>query len=68
MKIRSNLGISSELKVSVDGGFERLEVICSWEGGQGKRVPQSLEVMGTNEFSNAFVLFIPTAHRPKLAW
>ena len=36
-KIR-DLGIGSELKVSVDSGLERLKVVCSWEDRQRKRV------------------------------
>ena len=41
MKLRRDLGIGSELKVSVDAGLERLKVICCWEDGRRKRVPIS---------------------------
>ena len=41
MKIRRDLGILKELKVSVDVGLERLKVIRWWEDGQRKRVPVS---------------------------
>ena len=49
MKKRKNFRVfvGSELKVSVDVGLERLKVICSWEDGQGKRVP----VVGLPRFS-----------------
>ena len=47
MKIRRDLGIGSESKVSVDAGLERLKVICCWEDGQG-----------TNELANAFVRLV----------
>ena len=41
VKIRINLGIGSESKISVDVDLERLKDICCWENGQGKRVPVS---------------------------
>ena len=41
MKIRRDLGIGSELKVSVDADLESLKVISCWEDGKGKRVPVS---------------------------
>ena len=36
VKIRIDMGIGSELKVSLDEGPK---VICSWEAGQRKKVP-----------------------------
>ena len=44
-------GNGLELKVSVDTGLKRLNVICSWEDGQRKRVP----VIGINELGNVFI-------------
>ena len=41
MKIRRDLGIVSESKVSVDAGLERPKVICCLEDGHEKRVPVS---------------------------
>ena len=41
MKIRRDLMIGSELKVSVDVDLERLKVICCWEDGLMNRVPDS---------------------------
>ena len=41
MKIRRDLRIGSESKVSVDAGLEGLKVINCWEDGRRKRVPVS---------------------------
>ena len=41
MKIRSDLRIGQESKVSVDVGIEGLKVISCWEDGRRKRVPVS---------------------------
>ena len=38
VKIIRDLGIRSELKVSVDAGLEILKVICCWEDGRRKTV------------------------------
>ena len=40
-KIRRDLRIGQESKVSVDAGLERLKVIRCWEDGRRKRVPVS---------------------------
>ena len=53
MKIRRDLGIESELKVSVDASLERLKFIYCWEDGQGREF-LSLEVMGTNERAHLY--------------
>ena len=39
MKVRRDLGIGSQSKVSVDADLERLKVICYWEDVRRKRVP-----------------------------
>ena len=41
MKIRRDLRIGKESKVSVDAGLQRLKIISCWEGGRRKRVPVS---------------------------
>ena len=41
MKIRRDLRIGSESKVSVDAGLEGLKVISCWEDGRRKIVPVS---------------------------
>ena len=41
VKIKIDLRIGSESKVSVDAGLERLKVMCSWDDGQRERVPVS---------------------------
>ena len=41
MKIRRNLRIGKESKVSVDAGLEGLKVKRCWEDGRRKRVPVS---------------------------
>ena len=41
MKIRSDLRIGYESKVSVDAGLERLKVISCWEDARRKRVQVS---------------------------
>ena len=41
MKIRIDLSIGYESKVSVDVGLERLKVISCWEDGRRKRIPVS---------------------------
>ena len=41
MKIRRDLRVGWESKVSVDAGLEGLKVISSWEDGRRKRVPVS---------------------------
>ena len=42
VKIRRDFRDWVRVKVTVDAGLERLKVIiCSWEDGQGKRVPVS---------------------------
>ena len=46
-------GVGSELKVTVDGGVERLKVISSWEDGQGKRVSNFLRQTHFLGFGNS---------------
>ena len=41
MKIRRDLRIGSESKVSVDAGLERLKIISCWGDDRRKRVPVS---------------------------
>ena len=41
MKIRRDLGIGKESKVSVDAGLEGLKVISCWEDSRRKSVPVS---------------------------
>ena len=54
MKIRRDLRIALESKVSVDAGLEGLKVISCWEDGRRKRVP----VIGISELANAFVRLV----------
>ena len=58
MKIRRDLGIRSELKVSVDAGLEILKVICCCGKTVGGREFRSLDVIGINELANAFVRLV----------
>ena len=63
VKIRIDLGIGSESKVSLDADIERLEVICSAGETVKGREFQSLEVIGINELANPFVRFKVLNHR-----
>ena len=54
MKIRRDLEVGQESKVSVNAGLEGLKVIRCWEDGRRKRVP----VIGINELANAFVRLV----------
>ena len=55
MKIRRDLVIGSELKVSVDAGLERLKVIAGKT--VGGREFLSLDVIGINELANVFIRY-----------
>ena len=59
MKIRRDLRIGWESKVSVDGGLEGLKVGKTVEG----REFQSQDVIGINELANAFVRLVSNLAR-----
>ena len=58
MKIRRDLRIGEESKVSVDADLEGLKVIRCWEDDRRKRVPVSGCHIGINELANAFVRLV----------
>ena len=57
VKIRRDLGIGSESKVSVDVGLERLRLYVALKTVR-RRELQSLEDIGINELANVFVRLV----------